>query len=139
MTDSNASVIRGFYEALDRGDVPAIVDLLDSKVEWRTPVSLPYGGTFHGHDGFRDFLRKLMTQPLEFRRELREYLDAGERVIVLLRFFARPKGRETEFEVPEVHIWTVRRGKIASLEAYPDTAMVLRALQAGDVPVAEHG
>jgi len=127
--ESNIPVVRAFYEALDRGDVARILSLLDPQIEWVVPTSLPYGGVFRGHEGFREFLAKLIQQPLEFRRGLREYLDAGDRVVVPLRFFARPKGSQQEFEVSEVHIWTVLRGKIAAFEAYLDTAMVLRALQ----------
>ena len=49
---SNVAVIRAFYEA---EDVHAMLDLLDPDVEWRVPESLPWGGLFHGHDGFRCF------------------------------------------------------------------------------------
>jgi ketosteroid isomerase-like protein len=107
----------------------AILDLLDPQVEWRAPESLPWGGVFHGHEGFREFFGRLFGQPVDWRREEREYLSAGDRVVVLLRTFGRRKGRETEFEVPEVHIWTVRNGKILGLEAYFDTAMFLRTLE----------
>src|SRR5262245_32013871 len=125
--ESNIPVVRAFYEALDRGDVARILSLMDPQIEWVVPTSLPYGGVFRGHEGFREFLAKLIQQPLEFRRGLREYLDAGDRIVVPLRFFARRKGSQQEFEVSEVHIWTVLRGKIAAFEAYLDTAMVLRA------------
>lgn len=127
--DSNVATISHFYDALDAGNIPGILTLLDEHVEWQTPTSLPYGGLFHGHAGFQNFLGKLIAQPVEFRREIREVLDAGDRIVVLLRFYARPKGGAAEFEVPEVHVWTVRNGRISRLEAYPDTAMVLRALQ----------
>lgn len=52
---------------------------------WRAPESVPWGGTFHGHDGFREFVDRLFGQPAEFRREVGEYLDAGSRVVTLLR------------------------------------------------------
>ena len=91
--------------------------------------SLPWGGTFHGHEGVREFLAKVFEQPAEFRRELGEYLDVGDRVVVLLRQMGRPKGGNTEYDVPEVHVWTVRNGKIVDFEGYFDTATVLRTLQ----------
>jgi ketosteroid isomerase-like protein len=128
-SDFSVTVVRGFYETLLQGKLEAIFDLLDPQVEWRAPESLPWGGVFHGHEGFREFFGRLFGQPLDWRREEREYLSAGDRVVVLLRTFGRRKGRETEFEVPEVHIWTVRNGKILGLEAYFDTAMFLRALE----------
>jgi ketosteroid isomerase-like protein len=127
--EANVALVRSFYAAVLRGDVAAILDLLDPQVEWQAPESLPWGGTFHGHDGFREFFGKVLEQPVEFRREVREILDAGERIVVILRLMSRPRGNKTEFEVPEIHIWTVRHGKIVALEAYFDTAFVMRALQ----------
>jgi ketosteroid isomerase-like protein len=127
--DFSITVVRGFYETLLRGDLDGILDLLDPQVEWRAPESLPWGGVFHGHEGFREFFGKLFGQPVDSRREIRQYLSAGDRVVVLLRLFGRRKGHEVEIELPEVHIWTVRNGKILGLEAYFDTAMFLGALE----------
>jgi uncharacterized protein len=122
------AVVRGFNDALARGDVAGMADFLDPQVEWRAPESVPWGGTFRGHEGFREFLGKLLEQRAEFRREILEYLDAGERVVVLLRQMGRPKGGDTEYDVPEVHVWTVRDGKIVDFEGSFDTATVLRTL-----------
>ena len=61
--------------------------------------------------------------------ESKEYLGAGERVVVLLRQMGRPKSGDTEYDVPEVHVWTVRDGKIVDFEGLFDTATVLRTLQ----------
>jgi ketosteroid isomerase-like protein len=123
------AVVRGFNDALARGDVAGMVDFLDPQVEWRAPESVPWGGTFRGHEGFREFLGKILEQPAEFSREMLEYLDAGERVVVLLRQMGRPKGGDTEYDVPEVHVWTVRDGKLMDFEGSFDTATVLRTLQ----------
>jgi uncharacterized protein len=123
------AVVRGFNDALARGDVAGMVDLLDSQVEWRPPSRYRGGGTFRGQEGFREFLGKVLEQPAEFRREILEYLDAGERVVVLLRQMGRPKGGDTGYDVPDVHVWTVRNGKIVDFEGLFDTATVLRALQ----------
>ncbi len=122
------AVVRRFNDALARGDVAGMVDCLDPQVEWRAPESVPWGGTFRGHEGFREFLGKVLEQPAEFRREMLEYLDAGERVVVLLRQMGRPKGGDTEYDVPEVHVWTVRDGKIVAFEGSFDTATVLGTL-----------
>jgi hypothetical protein len=51
----------------------------------------PWGGTFMA-----------MT-----RREVRAYLDAGERIVVLLRFYAKPTADDTEIALLEVHVWTL--------------------------------
>jgi ketosteroid isomerase-like protein len=113
-----------------------MLDFLDPQLEWRAPESVPWGGTFHGREGFREFVGKLLDQPVEFRREMLEYLDAGERIVVLLRQMGRRKGSDTEYDVPEVHIWTIRDGKIVDFEGSFDTATVLRTLQLEPRPTA---
>ena len=129
MSSRNVGVVHGFNDALAQGDMGGMLDFLDPQLEWRAPESVPWGGTFHGRDGFREFVGKLLDQPAEFRREMLEYLDAGERVVVLLRQMGRRKGSDTEYDVPEVHIWTIRDGKIVDFEGFFDTATVLRTLQ----------
>jgi hypothetical protein len=122
------AVVRGFNDLLARGDMDGMVNCLDPQVEWRAPESVPWGGTFRGHEGVREFLGKIREQPAEFRREILEYIDFGERVVVLLRQMGRPKGGDTEYDVHEVHVWTVRNGKIVDFEGSFDTATVLRTL-----------
>ena len=40
---------RRFYDALDRGDVPTVLSLLDPQVEWTEAERFPYyGGTWAG-------------------------------------------------------------------------------------------
>jgi ketosteroid isomerase-like protein len=123
------AVVRHFYDAVAQGDVDAVLDLLDPQVEWRAPESLPWGGTFRGHNGIREFLAKVADQPAEFRREVREYLDAGDRIVVPVRLFVRPSDGDPELEVAEIHVWTVRDSKLVDLEAIFDTATVLRAMK----------
>jgi uncharacterized protein len=122
--NANVAVVRGFYEALD---VPAMLEFLDPQIEWRGPESLPWGGTFRGHDGFREFSAIVADRIAEFRSDKQQYLDAGERVVVRLRSIARAKGG-TGWDLPEVHVWTVRHGKAVSFDNYVDTAIVVRAL-----------
>jgi hypothetical protein len=130
VSHATLAVVQQFYDVLDRGDVPAILDALDPEVQWQAPESVPWGGIFHGHAGFQEFLGKLLDQPVEWGREIREMLDTGsDKVVALLAFTGRPRNGQPEFEVPEVHVWTVRDGKVSGLEAYFDTAIVLRALQ----------
>ncbi len=129
MSSRNVGVVRGFNDALAQGDMGGMLDFLDPQLEWRAPESVPWGGTFHGREGFREFVGKLLDQPVEFRREMLEYLDAGNRIVVLLRQMGRRKGSDTEYDVPEVHIWTIRDGKIVDFEGSFDTATVLRTLQ----------
>ena len=136
MSSRNVGVVRGFNDTLAQGDMGGMLDFLDPQLEWRAPESVPWGGTFHGREGFREFVGKLLDQPVEFRREMLEYLDAGDRIVVLLRQMGRRKGSDTEYDVPEVHVWTIHDGKIVDFEGSFDTATVLRTLQLEPRPTA---
>jgi ketosteroid isomerase-like protein len=127
VSHATLAVVQQFYDMLDRGDVPTILDALDPGVHWQAPESMPWGGTFHGHAGFQEFLGKLLDQPVEWGREVQEILDTGsDKVVARLTFTGRPRNGQPEFGVPEVHVWTVRDGKVSGLDAYFDTAIVLR-------------
>ena len=68
MSSRNVSVVRGFNDALAQGDMGGMLNFLDPQLEWRAPESVPWGGTFHGHDGFREFVRDA-AQGVQFSRE----------------------------------------------------------------------
>src|SRR4051795_8839835 len=54
MTD-NLSVVQSAYAAFGRGDIGAIIDLLDDGVRWSSPGTLPHGGDFTGKKGVTEF------------------------------------------------------------------------------------
>ena len=118
---ANVAVVRRFYEAVSP---PCLSSSAPDRVA--RPESLPWGGTFRGHDGFREFSARVADRIAEFRPEKQQYLDAGKRVVVvLLRSIGRAKGG-TGWDLPEVHVWTVRDSKAVSFDNYVDTAIVLR-------------
>jgi uncharacterized protein len=51
------NTVRRFHDALGRGDIPAVLSLLDAQVEWTEAVRFPYyGGTWHGQQAVLDNL-----------------------------------------------------------------------------------
>ena len=126
---SALAVVRNFNEALERGDVPGMIELLDSELEWRAPESLPWGGTFRGRAGFQQFLGKVFEARADWDREFREYIVDGDRVVVLLRLRGKPKHGEGQFDLPEIHVWKTRNGRLVDFEGVFDTATVVRVLR----------
>ena len=59
-----------------------------------------------------------------FRDEL---IDAGDRVVLLLRDYGRREDMDIEVEIVAASICTVREGKIARWEDYADREEALRA------------
>jgi ketosteroid isomerase-like protein len=49
--NNSLETLRKFYDALGRGDLPAVLRLLDPHVEWTEAERFPYyGGTWRGPD-----------------------------------------------------------------------------------------
>ena len=129
---TNAEVVQETYEALGRGDIPALLDLLTDDVEWalQGPSVIPFAGTRYGREGVAEFF-SLVGENLEFQEfEPREFVAQGDTVVVLgfERSLVKPTGRT--FEQEWAHVYTLRDGKVAEFLALEDTAAHAVALEA---------
>src|SRR5262245_8209050 len=81
----NLDVIRRAYEAFGRGDIEALLSLMEENIEWRTPgpADLPTAGVRRGRQEVGAFFA-LLNQTFEIQRfEPETFLAAGDRVVVL--------------------------------------------------------
>ena len=112
--------IGDFREALERFCDPEIV-LMPSGV-------MPESSEMHGHEGLLRFVT-LQTEAFEdFSVEPLAFIDAGEKVVVPVRFGGRAShtGLEVRFEV--VHVCTARNGKWSRLDIYATESEALAAV-----------
>ncbi len=130
---TNVEVVQESYEAVGRGDIPALLALLTEDVEWtfQGPSSIPFAGTRRGREGVAEFF-SLVGENLKFQEfEPRKFVAQGETVVVLgfERSLVKPTGRT--FEQEWAHVYTLRDGKIAKFRAIEDTAALVVAFDAG--------
>jgi ketosteroid isomerase-like protein len=69
MRDEDLEALRRGYEALNRGAVESVLELLDPEIEWQPGQEDPQSGVFTGRDGFERFLRSWRESFDEFRLE----------------------------------------------------------------------
>lgn len=129
----NVGVVRRSYEAIGRGDLPAVLDLLTDDVEWtlQGPPAIPFAGTRRGREGVAAFF-SLVGETLEFLQfEPREFVAQGDTVVVLghEHNLVTPTGRT--FQQEWAHVYGLRNGKIATFRAFEDTAAYVVAFDAG--------
>jgi len=111
MSESNVELARRGYEALMRGDLDSVTELLDPAVKW-------HGGD--PSDGCQNRVQALRwMREARARRgnpaELVDVIDAGDRVIVLMRRI----GEDGEPELV-ANLTTFRDGKVTEMVHYPD-------------------
>jgi hypothetical protein len=128
MAKDNVDVVQNSWDAFARGDVDAVVESIAPTAETRVPESVPWGGTYVGPDGFRDFIYKLDQAFEQFKATPEKVLGADDNhVIVIAKTKGRIKGGGT-LEGRNVWVYQLRDGMIADAESWGDTAQVLQAL-----------
>jgi len=128
MAQDNVDVVQGAWDAFGRGDIDAVLEAIAPSAETRLPESLPWGGTYAGPDGFRDFLTKLGDSWDQFSATPQKVLGADDNHVVVL---AKTKGRTkagATIEGKTIWIYQLRDGRIADAESFGDTAQLLEAL-----------
>jgi uncharacterized protein len=77
--------VRRFYDALGRGDVAAVLSLLDAQVQWTEAERFPYySGTWQGPQAVLDNLLKPLSSDWEgFSAKAHEFIAEGDRVVSL--------------------------------------------------------
>ncbi len=130
MSLNHVEIVRGGYGDFATGNIPGVLAVFDPKIEWIEPEGLPYGGTFIGHGEIVEkvFMR-LGTEYDGFKVAPKEFLESGDRVVVLGQISGTYKPTGKSFKADVVHVWTLRSGKAVKFVQYADTAPVQKALQ----------
>lgn len=125
---SNVQVMRDLYDALSRGDVPAVLGAMDPDIEWREAEGSPYDPAATGWRGpdavLQNLLMRLATEWDGFTVTPREFYDAGPAVVVEARYNGTFKETGQKLDAQACHIWKLRDGKITSFQQYMDTAQL---------------
>ena len=121
MSEQNVETLKGAYEAFNKGDIPAVLGVLDQGVEWTEPGggSAP-SGTFNGPESVgNDVFSKVPENFDEFECNPEEYKDEGDKVLVTGQFKGKAKSGE-ELDASFEHAWEFADGKVVRLENKPD-------------------
>jgi ketosteroid isomerase-like protein len=119
MSEENVDIIRRAWEAYERRDVEAVLEVLDPDVELFPARAVLEGMPYCGHEGFKKFLEDMMEDWEEFETKAEEFrqLDDG-RVLVVGRFSATGKSG-VELDAPAAWTCEVEGGKIVRVRFYP--------------------
>jgi len=127
MSQSNVESIQALYRAFLKRELMTILSLVDSGIEIRQTELLPWGGTYKGLGGLKDFFGKLLEN-LNSKVEFSQWIEAGDAVVAIGRSHGKVLANGNDFEIAVVHVWHLRDGKAVRFEPYVDVATMLKAL-----------
>ena len=145
MSRENVEVVRRLYEeggpfALPMGPAEerALLDHLfdeyyDEQLEVLMPSDYPEGRQVHvGRRGMSELIEALRDSWTKWRFEVERFIDAGGRVIVFIRVVAEGGASGIATEQRTAHLWTLRGGRLASIQIFRDRGQALEAVGLGD-------
>jgi ketosteroid isomerase-like protein len=124
--DQIGVVSRG-YDALNRGDIDSVLELVDPEFAWSDPPEVVGAAGGRGRSKFALYLQGFAQAWDEFRCEPVEFRKLGDALIVVVREAGRGKLSGAVVEHRLIHVWRFHRGMAVSLEAFVDTNDALQA------------
>jgi ketosteroid isomerase-like protein len=129
MSEENVEIVRTAMEAFMRQDWKRAAELIDPNVEMRGTVGgLEEGRVARGLPEILDSFEASDLEAWEERRlEPQRFLHIDDLVVVMLHEYRRGRGSGLEVETDTAVVFTVREGRVVSIQGYIDPAAALEA------------
>ena len=123
---TNKEIIEAAYASFAKGDVPAVLAMMDPKIEWTEAEGFPlYTGTLVGPQAVVDgvFMR-VGELGDNFSVLANQFVAEGDTVVAIGTYSWNHKVSGEPAEVKMVHVWTLADGKATRFQQHVDTAKV---------------
>jgi ketosteroid isomerase-like protein len=131
MSQENVQIIRGIYDAFGRGDVPAVLEQMDQSIEWILAENSIYAdlNPYVGPQAVAEGLFARLGSEWEgYTVTPEEFLDAGDRIVVLGTYSGTYKATGRDVRAQFAHVWGLREGRVVSYQQYTDTKQFAEAV-----------
>ena len=117
---ANTALIEKAYDAFGRGDIGAVIEMLDDDISWSVPATVPHGGQFKGKDGVGSFFQGLGGAWESLGLDVESLSEAGDDLVIsVLRASGTRQGGQAA-EYGATHVFTVRDGRVVRFREFLD-------------------
>jgi ketosteroid isomerase-like protein len=127
MSEENVRVVRSFYDAWARDELPGPTDLMDPQIEYVNPAEAVEPGTRRGVAAFSRAVEKVFDAWETWETEPEQFTAVGDQVAVVVRYRAHGRGSGVEVEGRESALWTLRDGKVVRYAWFHESTDALEA------------
>ncbi len=133
MSRENVALVQQAAETWNRGDLDALFEIYDPDIELDNSryEGWPDEASLRGRDAVRGFLEQWRNTFSDYRYDVEQYVDAGDRVVALCSQGGAGRDSSGIAMMRWAQVATVRHGRILRLENYSDRE---EALAAAGVP-----
>jgi uncharacterized protein len=123
---SNIQLAQEMYDAFNRGDVGTVLGIMEPNIEWHEAEGNPYdpsGSGWIGPDAImQNLFMRIGTDFDGFTVHPKEFHDAGDTLVVELRYTAKHKGTGKDLDAHVCHVLRLKDGKLTSFQQFMNTA-----------------
>lgn len=124
----NKELVKKFYSLFGKQD-RKFLELCDDSISWTVMKNMPNGGTHVGKKAvFDGYFPKMLSNFAEFHVSTDEFIDAGDKVIVLGTYHITSKSKK-KIDAPFAHVYTIKDNKITKFQQYTDTVEIKNAAE----------
>ena len=131
--EKNVEIVQNLYAAFAKGDVPAVLQKFDPKIEWNEAENFPYadGNPYMGPQAVLEGVFMRLGEEWEYWNLTEQtYYEANSgEIIVTGRYKAKNKITAKEINVQFVHMWTLNDGLVTKFQQYADTYQTIEAMK----------
>jgi ketosteroid isomerase-like protein len=128
MPPANVELVLAIVDALNRGDLDAVLARMDPDFEWRPLENSPVARVCRGHEQVRGYMEDWRTTLEDLRLELDDPTELGDHVVVDVRGHGRGRASGVELHSVFCQVWTLRDGMALRMEEHATRALGLAAL-----------
>jgi ketosteroid isomerase-like protein len=126
---SNLDLVKQAYADFAVGNVPGVLGVFDSSIEWNECKGFPYiegDGIFTGPEAILTNVFMLIPVYYDgFNIAVNEIFEAGDKVVMEGYYQGTYKPTGKSFKANATHIWNVKDGKLARFFQAVDTATII--------------
>ena len=131
MSQENVDLYRRAWNAWNEGDLAAFMDTVSPDWEIRTTMTWPgIKPVYQGHAGLTEFWNTVREPWTDFFMEVEEAIDAGDKVVGLLRLRGRGRNSGVPITREYGHVATYVDGKNTLIQGYLTHREALEAVAA---------
>lgn len=129
MSAENVALVEESFRYFVRTGQPS-THVMTSDFAWdmSTFAGWPEKQVYEGAAGVQEFLSAWVATWDEWELDVERHVDAGDRVVAIMRQRGKAKGSGVTVEMVFAQVWTVRDGLLARMEMYADPAEALAAV-----------
>jgi ketosteroid isomerase-like protein len=128
MSRANIDVVQRAHQALNSGDMDALIVLCDAEFRLDMSDRIFNPAVYEGHDGIRRFYSEVRDVWASYIWEPEELMEAGDNVVALLRSGGTGRSSGVEVERRTAMVWSMRDGRATALRFFRDRGEALKAM-----------